>query len=103
MDYICLFLGVLFAVTGIVFAFGKAYNYLSAWKKMPEAEKEKIKIEPLCRNIGVMIVLNGIIFILKGVCAGFSDTVFTWAVIVWMILAGIDVFYISKSSRYKNQ
>ncbi|MCD8366851.1 MAG: DUF3784 domain-containing protein [Clostridiales bacterium] len=103
MDYICLFLGILFAVVGIAFAFGKAYNHLSAWKKMLEAEKEKIKIEPLCKNIGGMIALNGALFILRGACAGFSEAMFTYAIIVWMVLAGIDVIYISKSSRYKNQ
>ena len=29
---------------------------------MPQEEKEKIKIVPLCRNIGEVIALNGIIF-----------------------------------------
>lgn len=103
MDYVCLFLGILFAFGGILFAFGKLHKYLSAWKKMSDTEKEKIKIEPLCRNIGVIIALNGIIFILKGFCAGFSDQFFTYAIILWIIVAGLDVFYISKSSRYKNQ
>ena len=33
---------------------------------MPQEEKDKIKILPLCRNIGKIIVLSGIIFLMKG-------------------------------------
>lgn len=103
MDYVCMVLGILFMTAGIIFAFGKVYNHLPAWKKMSSEEKEKIRIKPLCKNIGGMIALNGIFFILKGICIGFSDTRFTYAIIAWMVLAGVDVYYISKSSRYKNQ
>ena len=32
---------------------------------MTQEEKDKIKIVPLCRNIGEVIALNGLIFLLK--------------------------------------
>ena len=35
---------------------------------MTQEEKEKIKIVPLCRNIGEVIALNGLIFLLKEMC-----------------------------------
>ncbi|MCD8328548.1 MAG: DUF3784 domain-containing protein [Ruminococcus sp.] len=103
MDYVCIFLGMLFVIGGIIFAFGKIYKHLSLWKIMPDEEKKKIKIAPLCKNIGAMITLNGIIFVVKGFCTRFSDHMFTVAIILWIIVAGIDVFYISKSNRYSNQ
>ena len=51
MDFTCIFFGVLFTIAGFLFACGKGYTHLSAWKNMPQEEKDKIKIIPLCRNI----------------------------------------------------
>ncbi len=103
MNYMCVFLGIVFAMFGIGFAFGKLYERLPAWRKMSDAEKNEIKPKPLCRNVGAMITLNGIVFILKGVCTGFSDSMFMCAAVIWIVIAGADVYYISKSSRYKEQ
>jgi len=82
MDYMCMVLGILFMAGDIIFAFGKIYKYVSAWQKMSDEEKSKIKIKPLCQNIGGMIVLNGITFVLKGCCTGFSDQIFSVAIII---------------------
>ncbi len=71
MDFTCIFFGVLFTVAGFVFACGKGHIHLSAWKNMSQAEKDKIKISPLCRNIGEVIALNGIIFLIKGFWSAF--------------------------------
>lgn len=88
---------------GIVFATGNGHPHLSAWRNMPPEEKEKIAIVPLCRNIGEIIALNGIIFLLKGLWAGFSDHWFVGAMVAWMIIAGFDVWYIEKSQRYRKK
>lgn len=69
----------------------------------PRKKKEKIAIVPLCRNIGEIIALNGIIFLLKGLWAGFSDHWFVGAMVAWMIIAGFDVWYIEKSQRYRKK
>ena len=71
--------------------------------KHREEEKRKIKILPLCRNIGEVIVLNGVIFLLKGLWSGFSEHWFVCAMIAWLIIAGLDVWYIGKSNCYRNQ
>ena len=62
MNGACLFLGILFLAAGIYFYSGKAVNHITAWKTMPEEEKRKIHIRPLCRNVGMMIATSGIIF-----------------------------------------
>ncbi len=67
MDFTCIFFGFLFTFAGLWFAFGKGYLHLSLWKNMPQKEKDKLRIVPLCRNIGGIITLNGIIFLVKGV------------------------------------
>ena len=45
-------------------------------------------------------MLNGLIFLLKGLFAGFTSNWFTIAMVAWMIVAGFDVWYISKSKKY---
>ena len=103
MDYTCIFFGVLFTIAGILFASGRGHVHLSAWKSMSQEEKDKMKIVPLCHSIGGVIALSGIIFLMKGLWAGFSNHWFVCAMIAWLIVAGLDVWYISKSSRYRNQ
>ena len=69
---------------------------------LPALALASIKISPLCRNIGEVIALNGIIFLLKGFWSGFSDHRFVGAMIAWLCLAGFDVWYIGKRKRYQN-
>lgn len=101
MDFICIFFGTLFTLAGFLFFFGKAHIYLSVWKNMPQEEKDKIKISPLCRNIGEVIILSGLIFLMKGLWADFSDHWFMGSMVVWLMVAGLDVWYMTKSERYK--
>ena len=100
MNISCIAFGVIFCIAGVLFGTGKGHIHLKAWKSMPQEERVQIKIVPLCRNIGMMIVLCGIIFLLSGFWAAFKNNAFIWAMIVWMIAAGIDVYLIGKSSRY---
>ena len=51
MDFTCIFFGILFTLVGFWLAFGKGYRHLSLWKNMPQEEKDKINIVPLCRNV----------------------------------------------------
>ena len=103
MDHTCIFLGTLFTIAGCLFACGKGHIHFAAWKTMPREEKEKIDIVPLCRNIGNIIVLNGLLFLLKGVWSGFTDFWFTAAMLVWLMIAGCDIWYIEKSNRYRKK
>ncbi len=100
MNFICVCLGIVFIAGGILFALEKGHIHLDAWKKMSWQEKNKIRIRPLCRNIGEIIVLNGFLFLLKGVWPGFEDRWFVLSMAAWFVIAGFDVWYITKSSRY---
>lgn len=103
MDYTCIFLGMFFIAAGILFAFGKGHIHISAWKNMSQDEKNKIKIKPLVRNIGTVIMTSGVIFLMKGLWTEFSKSWFVYSIVTWLILAGLDVCYISKSKRYRNK
>lgn len=100
MNFICVCLGIVFIVGGILFALEKGHIHLDAWKKMSRQEKNKIRIRPLCRNIGEIIALNGFLFLLKGTWPGFENRWFVLSMAAWFMIAGFDVWYISKSSRY---
>ena len=102
MNIICILFGAIFTVAGFLFAAGKIHTHIPAWKQMPEEEKKKINIGPLCRNIGEVILLSGIIFLLKGFWPAFTDHWFTGSMVAWLIVAGLDVWFISKSSRFKS-
>lgn len=100
MNLTCIFFGIIFTIAGFMFACGKGHIHFSSWKNMPKEEKEKIKIVPLCCNIGEVIALNGLIFLLKGLCPDFENHWFVTAMIAWFIVAGFDLWYIEKSDRY---
>ena len=69
---------------------------------MPEEEKRKIHIRPLCRNVGMMIATSGIIFLLSGAWYAFRKSGFLWCMVGWMVLSGADVYWIGKSGRYQS-
>lgn len=100
MNISCLLFGILFLTAGALFALGRLHERIAAWQKMSEAERHAVDIVPLCRNIGGMIMLCGLIFLAAGVFDGFFRHAFVWAMIAWMILSGFDVWYIEKSGRY---
>ena len=103
MNFTCIIFGTTFVLIGILFAFGKLHSYFPAWKNMSLEEKETIEIIPLCRNIGGVILLSGIIFLVNGFWPSFQNYWFSAAMIAWWIVAGLDVWFISKSNRYKKQ
>ena len=100
MNGSCLIFGVLFTAAGVLFGAGKLHSRLAAWQAMPPEEKEKIRIEALCRNIGGMIALCGLLFLLAGVSAAFQQSGFVWSMVLWLILAGADLWWIEQKGRY---
>ena len=100
MNITCICFGLLFLAVGGVFFFGKGHIHISAWKEMTDVEKEKVNIFPLCRNIGCLISLCGLIFLTSGIWIAFKSNAFVWSMIIWLILAGTDVYFIGKSKRY---
>lgn len=95
-----LFLGIIFLGFGIYFYSGRALVHLSAWQAMDETERRHIRIIPLCQNVGMVIGASGLIFILGALWATFRQSAFIWCMILWLVAAGIDVYWIGKSGRY---
>ena len=103
MSYSSIIFGLIFLVVGFMFFMGKLHIHLKAWKNMPEDEKNKIRIKELCRNLGEVIMLSGIIFLLNGFIPSAKNHWFTIAIIAWLLVAGLDLLYIHKSKRYEKK
>ncbi len=103
MKVICVVSGILFFLLGLLLFIGKLHPHLDLWKKLSKEDQEKIRIIPLCRNMGAMICLCGLIFFVSGMfwTAGMSR-IFIWLMIAWFVLSGIDVYWIQTSNRYQN-
>ncbi len=93
--------GIIFLAIGVLFAFTNLYQRLDMWKKMPEDERAGIDIRPLCHNIGALIALCGFVFLVGGFFSLFRENFFIWAMIGWFVVGGVDIYFISKSKRYK--
>ena len=100
MNLICIFFGLLFMASGLLFALGKVHIHLALWRRMPMQQRNTLRIVPLCRNIGAVIALCGVIFALRGLLGAFTQQLFTWSMLGWFLLAGFDVWYIGTSRRY---
>ncbi|MCD7740084.1 MAG: DUF3784 domain-containing protein [Candidatus Gastranaerophilales bacterium] len=102
MNFTCLISGIFFIILGILFAMGQVHKHMEVWKNMPESEKADIAIGPLCRNMGAMVIICGLIFLSAGVWSNFKNQAFIWCMLIWFIACGLDVYFIQKGSRYKN-
>lgn len=100
MNITSLIFGILFLVFGALLACGKIHRKMNFWKQMPEKEKSRINIRLLCLNIGEVIMLDGLILVLKGVLPAFSSNWFVISIVAWIMIAGFDVWYITKSDKY---
>lgn len=103
MNITSILFGLVFFIVGIIFFVGKGHVNLSAWKSMSKDDKSQINIKPLCQNIGGMIMLCGVIFLVSGLWGRFQEKFFIWSMILWLIAAGTDVYFIGKSERYINK
>ncbi len=103
MDFTCISLGIIFCAFGLIFVTGNGHKRLTAWQSRSDEEKAAIKIEPLCRNVGLVIASSGVIFLCRGLWPAAIKGIFIYAMILWLILAGFDVWYIGRSKRYRNQ
>lgn len=95
--------GILFLACAVAFFNGYALRWIKGWQSLPQAEQEQIRILPLCRNIGGMLALAAAAFFAAGLSPAFREGGFRWAMIGWLILSGLDVWFIGKSGRYQKK
>lgn len=96
----CIVFGAAFLVLGILFYVGKAMFLIPGWTQMTKQEKVEIRIVPLCKNVGSLIALSGIILLCGAAFPGFMETGLRWAMIGWLVLCVLNLLFISRSGRY---
>lgn len=96
MNGTCVIFGILFLAAGILFALGFLHVHMAAWKAMTEEERNAARIKPICRNVGAMIALCGIIFLVSGLSKTFMDRAFSWSMTGWILLSCLDLYHINK-------
>ncbi len=100
MDIGSFVIGILILAGGVYFMTGRAMGRVSGWQALSEAEKAAINIRPLCMNIGGMIAICGIIFLITGINDDFKERFFMWAMLIWMAASVINVYIIEKKQLY---
>lgn len=69
---------------------------------MTQEEKDAIPMHVLGHNIGTIISLCGLIFIINGIFEKYNRHFFIPSMVIWLVIAGVDVFYIGKSKKYNS-
>ncbi len=100
-NWTCLIFGIIFVIVGILFFVGQIHIHVKAWQNMPEDEKATVRIKPLCHNIGIVIVLCGVVFLASGIWTAFKENAFAWCMIGWMAACAADLVYIERGKRYR--
>ncbi len=99
----CLAFGIFFIAAGLILAFTKAYTKMQFWTSLSPEEQEEIRVVPLCRNLGAMIGLCGLIFLMAALWSWFYQHAFIWCMIAWFVLGFFDAYKISKAGWYINE
>lgn len=68
---------------------------------MTPNERSKVNIKPLCRNVGGVISLAGIILIVAGLWEFFLSEVFLWAMIAWIVVVIFDFAFLMKNKSFQ--
>ncbi len=103
MNIICIVFGTFFIISGTLVFFGKK-SFLSNIvldSIIKEDNDEKRKMGQ--RNIGSVILLAGIGFLLSGTIEYFIEHIFLWYMIAWFLMTVVDVFIITKREKSKKE
>ncbi len=96
-------MGVVILVFGLLFFFRKILKYFHFWKKMSPSERSKVNTKPLCRNVGSVISLAGVILIVAGLWEFFLSEIFLWAMIAWVVIVVFDFSYLMKNKSLQGE
>ncbi len=100
MNFTCAAFGIVFIAFGAGVFSGLIINHMHEWTDLSEEEKSSVRIDALCRNMGVMIMLAGVIFLVSGLFEAFRNSFFLIAMIIWFVVCAVDVYQIEKKQRY---
>lgn len=103
MNLYCIVFGLVFLAAGSAFFAGLAPDWLRAWCALPKKEKRTVQTDRLSKNIGCVLGAASAVFLASGLSQAFLGAAFTWCMLGWFVLTGLDAAYIAYSRRYKSE
>lgn len=98
MNLFCILLGIALILNSILFWVGIGIKFIKTLEELPK--EEKINIKGLSRNLACIFGVVGIIFMLTGFSPIFKESLFLWSMVLWMIITGLDIYFIGKFDIY---
>ena len=96
MNITCFIFAVVFLICAIMFLTGKGYLFIANWKKLSQEEKNEIPLKELSKNISILLFCCSILFFIAGFFSNFREHYFGIFMIIWLVAAGVDVYFIGK-------
>ncbi|MEG0284001.1 MAG: DUF3784 domain-containing protein [Erysipelotrichales bacterium] len=97
---LCYGIGLLMFIIAITFYFEIAPKFIKGYQMMSEQEKAGINIKALSQNLSLMFFIVSFIFLVAGYSEDFLENNFRIAMIIWLIICGLDIAYINKSDKF---
>lgn len=92
--------GIAILVLSLLFWIGKVPKSIINFDKIQQEEQGRLNQKALGRNLSLVLLLLAIIFIITGFSPVFKEKYFIIAVLVWVVVVFLDIWFIGKSSRY---
>ena len=97
---ICGVIGWTFIILGIYMLTGRGEFLLAGYNTMSESEKEKYDAEALCKFMGKIVLIIGVLTFLLGI-----ESIVTWYGWIYTVaVVGLSIFsgvYANKSARFR--
>ena len=96
----CSVIGLIFVILGIYLLTGRGSFLLAGYNTMSESEKSKYNAEALCKFMGKIVLIVGVLTFFLGI-----ENIINWFVWVYsVIVIGLAIFagvYTNKSARFR--
>ena len=80
---------------------GKGSLFIPNWEKLSQEEKDKIPLQKLSSNMGIVLGSCAVILFAGGLLNSFREHFFVPLMVAWLVATGIDVYFIEKSGNKK--
>ena len=103
MNITCLVFALVFLICSFIFFGDRGEMFIPNWNKLSEEEREEIPLHELSLNMGIVLSICAIILLASGLFENFREHYFAISMVLWLIGAGVDVYFIEKKNNKKKK
>lgn len=96
-------IGLIILIVGAMLSVGKAEKIVEKFRKNKQEKQQKSKTREICLRAGELVMLDGLIFLMKGLFEGTENHMLLFAIIAWAIVACFDVLYVTVTTMKKKK